>query len=213
VKNLRIQKQKNKKIIYDIYNEETFLGFLPKKSLFFIVERYLFEKDVIEISIDEEKYRELDKIIHKYLWNRFCDFLILREHSEWEAKEYLKRIHAPNNVINKFIEIAINMNYLNEERFVDVFIRSKISKNKSKKEIKTSLFMRHVNPDLIDKNLDFQYSVEDENAILNTNFDKALRKYNNFDDIRKRKEKIINFMMRKGFSYSKIRKLIESKIK
>ncbi len=168
-----------------------------------------FEEDSFEITIEDDNFRELEEKIHKYFWNRFCDFLILREHSEWEAKEYLKRINTPYRLIDKFVEIAIAKNYLNEERFVEMFIRSKISKKKSKDEIKSLLYSKKVSPKLIEKYLNSMYSDSDEDKILKINFEKALKKYGNLDDKRKRKEKIINFMMRKGFNYSKIKELLE----
>jgi regulatory protein len=213
VKNLKIQKQRNKKIIYDIYCDGTFLGFLPKKSLFFVVEKYQLECDEFSISVNEEDYRLLEEKIYKYLWKRFCDFLMLREHSQWEAEEYLKRINAPKLIIGKFIEVAKHKNYLNENRFADVFIRSKISKNKSKNEIKSLLIMRKVNSELIEQILNSQYTDEDEEVILEANFTKAKKKYNHIQDIGKRKEKIINFMVRKGFGYYKIIKLIDLSLK
>ena len=60
-----LQKQRNKKIIYDIYCDGTFLGFLPKKSLFFVVEKYQLECDEFSISVNEEDYRLLEEKIYK----------------------------------------------------------------------------------------------------------------------------------------------------
>ena len=198
-------KNKSKKI-FIVYSEDKVWGILPEKILHF------FSLDIEkEVELSKGKSRELRKQITIYAWDRLLNFLTYRERSIWECKIFLDQLYLDPEISEKLIEKAISNNFVNDERFAELFVESLIAKKKNSTEIKIKLFEKHISGKIINKVLAEKYSAEIEENILTENVIKTLSKYSGFSD-KEKIEKCLNYLTRRGFSYYEVKEKINELI-
>ena len=124
--------------------------------------------------------------------------------SEQDIRNSLSDSRYPGEIIDKVILYMKEYSYIDDNRFADYFIRSRILK-KSTNIIKMELRRHGVNNDIISISLS-KYQGEDmlnnQNTIIKKEFEK--KKYDYTQENPKQKSKIINSLMRKGFLYDDI---------
>ncbi|MDY6915221.1 MAG: RecX family transcriptional regulator [Candidatus Cloacimonadota bacterium] len=189
-------KLKNKsKTIYWIYFDDDIWGILPGKVLHFFDLTQAGEYD-----IDNTSYQKIQNELEKFAWEKLLKYLAYKERSRKECEQYLKKLGFRPKLIEKLLQRSEKYNYINEKRFAELFCQNQIGKGKSQREVKTKLFSKGIDEKLINQVLTENYSQQKKEEILEKNIKKAIRKYSNLEE-RKRKEKIINYMVRKGFGY------------
>ncbi len=109
---------------------------------------------------------------------------------------------------NLLLKELIQENFLNEERFVELYVKSKMNqKSWGSKKIKLSLQQKEISPYLITK-----YLSKDINAIVFSNLDKLSKKYfeqhKNLNAIAF-KYKLIQHLIAKGYHYEDITKYLQ----
>lgn len=81
-------------------------------------------------------------------------FLAYREHSTSELAQKLQARHYPPEEINEVIQELCEMNYLNEARFIESFIRSKANKLIGPLRIKQELLQKGITQNISQQALD-----------------------------------------------------------
>jgi regulatory protein len=151
----------------------------------------------------DKKYFSIEEIKRKL--ERYCIYQD-RCHKEIEQKlqEYTLIDEAKNQIILHLLE----HNFLNEERFSKSFARGKFNIKKwGKQRIIRELKMR----DISDYNIKTALREIDEEVYNKTIIDIATKrnKLINESDIYKRKKKLTDYLIRKGYEYDLIFKTIK----
>lgn len=158
-----------------------------------------FYKDGQEIS--EEEWKNLvDKINYKKAVDKCYDLLSRRDHSVKELKTKLLRTIDEKNA-DKAIEKMLYYGYLDDEKYA-IKLANHLSKNKnySKSHIKQEMYKKGISADLIADTLE---SVDIDN--ISSIIELILTKYKNKLNPDDNNQKVIQSLMRKGFSYSDIK--------
>lgn len=129
-----------------------------------------------------------------------------REHSGYELKQKLQRKSYPEVEIDEVISRLITDKYLNDERFTEVFVNSKIKHGLGPVRIQLELQQRSVDESLIDAYLDFNQVEWFERAreVRSKRFGENLPMEMN------EKAKQIRFLQQRGFMQQHIMNVISS---
>lgn len=150
------------------------------------------------------------------LKNKSFDLLSRRMHSEKELKDKLKRKgDYTTEIVEEVIVYLREKNYLNDEEFTRKFISQKSNLRKDgPRKIKSELIKKGINSEIIDREIISIYSQGDEyeNAVNHANKKISSLEHKKLDKF-KLKQKVMNYLANKGFSYDMIRKVVDSRIK
>lgn len=168
------------------------------------INRYRF-KEGQELSADI--YMEIvEQILTPRAKKRAMNLLERGDRTEKELTEKLVKDGYPENCVAEAIAYVQRYGYLNDDRYIENFIRGKGSK-KSRKELEFLLFQKGFSRERISKSLDYMNSeVSDRTAI------ESLMRRKRFDPDsadEQKKQKMIQYLMRKGFQYRDIRQVIQ----
>lgn len=178
-------------------------GVLPGKILHF----FSIQPE-IETEIKAEVQQKLVDEIVKFAWHKLLHYLSYRERSIPESRRYLQQLPLRSDLIEKVINKAISYNYLNEKRFCELYILDLQNKFKSRREIINKLRTKGVSKTIINECLEAHFSPEKETEALEVLYRKAQIRYRSHKDFQQ-KEKILNYLTRKGFSYWQVKEIIE----
>ncbi len=129
-----------------------------------------------------------------------------REHSCFELKTKLKNKGHNAADIEPVIEQLLRDKYLNESRFTEIFIRSKINRGVGPIKIRLELQQRSVDESLIDEYLDFNQPEWFERAMEV----RCKRFGENLPEEANEKAKQIRFLQHRGFTQNQIMNVIVS---
>ncbi len=193
----------NSKSLFEVYIDDRIWGVLPKKLL-----KSLWTKT----EIDNEEFKEIKDLLYKYSRDRLFTYLAKQEHSEYESRKYLEKLKLHKSLIDLVISFCLEKNFISDSRLAELYVRSLIDLGKSKSEIKYKLRNKGLTQELIDRELEDQYSSKAKWSIIQDNLDKAIKIYRNrgAKDIY---NKCASYMMRKGFNYSDFSQYLKSKLK
>lgn len=155
--------------------------------------------------MQEKKLFTFDEIKQKLV--NYCVYQD-RSHSEVEQKmkEYVLIPEAKEEILI----FLIQENYLNEERFAKSYTRGKFYIKKwGKNKIKNSLLQKGITEKLIQKSFDEIAEKDYEKTLLDL-IEKTIITYKGLKDYQK-KQKLIKFLISKGYEYELILKILESK--
>ena len=161
------------------------------------------EGGVLSDSLYEEIIGDVLKLRAR---KRAMNLLERADRTEGELLEKLEKDGYPTLCIEDALAYVRKFGYLDDDRYMEVFIRGKSSK-KSRKEIEYLLMQKGFSRDVISQKLDSMMSEVNDHAAI-----EALLRKKNFDpacDDRKKKDKIIQYLMRKGFRYQDICHVIQ----
>ena len=137
---------------------------------------------------------------------RAMNLLERTDRTELELTTKLEKDGYPASCVEDALIYVKKFGYLNDDRYMEVFVRGK-SARKSRKEIEYLLIQKGFSRDDIAAKLDSMDSeVSDRSAI------ESLIRKKNFDfnsDDKKKKDKMIQYLMRKGFQYRDICHVIQ----
>lgn len=187
-----------KKTQYIITIENTEWGILTKKVL------QTFS-DVSEWEVNEDEIESLKSEIRKFAKKRFYDYIAYRERSIKEIELFFNKLPIHKSISDEIISKAIENRLISDDRFANLKIKSLISRKKSKNEIILQLKQFGLEQENVNKTINKIYTEEIENEILKYNIDKAKKKYSKFSP-KKAKTKSYQSLLRKGFSYEKLKK-------
>lgn len=198
----RLEYQKNNKNRVNVYLNDIFAFGIDLN----IMIKYSLTKDM---ELEDEFIEDILKSEEEISTYNYA-ISILARYSKSEYKLKQKMLQKGYDVV--FIEKAIiklkQNKYLDDERYSEMLIDNKINISKyGKKRIKEALYEKGINKEIIEDKIN-QLSDEDE-------LERALiigqKKLNTLieQDTIKKKMKLTNFLIYKGFDYSIVKKTLE----
>lgn len=191
----RIEKQTNNQKRYSIYIDEKFAFGVSEEDLI-----YFKLKENSEIT--EQRYNYImEYVIYTKAKDKAYKFLGYKARSEKEVRDKLIKENYPQEIIDRIIELFKHYNYINDENYTKAYINDRIKfKPRAKRMLKYELAQKGIDSDTIENIIDS--SNIDETDIAISLLQKKLK--NKKDIEQKEKQKIYNYMLRRGFDYETI---------
>lgn len=142
--------------------------------------------------------------------NKKCYFAAIRllakkDYSQYKLSKKLKEKNYPSEIIKEVIDELVEKKYLQEEEYVRSRMKFLMRKGYSKEFIKLTLQKEHLRfTTIFFEDILQEFNYQDENQIKGLLEKKILqRKLGELPE--KERNKIFNFIQRRGFSYEKIK--------
>jgi len=204
---MKLKTIKRTKTTSIVLAEEEIWGILPNKILHFY-----YKDNPHEFELTDEEAEKILEEIKRISWNKLLDYLAYRERSLGECKTFLsQKLFLKKEIQPELLDKAVSSNFINEKRFAEMLTEELIRNSKSKTEIKNKLYGKKIDEQIITKIIQDKFNSETAEEILNANISKAQRRFSNLAED-KRKEKILNYLTRKGFTYWEVKEKLEGKI-
>lgn len=197
----KIEYQKNNKDRVNIYIDENFafgidLNIMIKYSL--VKNMELEDEFIDEIIMAEEEVK---------VYNYALSVLSRNAKSEKKLRDKLHEKGYDMQFIDKAIIKLKQQKYLDDERYSEMLINSKINISKhGKRKIKEALYEKGINREIIDEKLS-EVSEDDELVRACALGSKKLRTLKE-EDTRKKNIKLTNFLINKGFEFNVVKKAV-----
>lgn len=155
------------------------------------------------------------------IFNKALFFLKFRSRSEKEIRDYLERrfkqpkmVHEEiNDVIEKTISRLKELNFINDEEFTRSWVIKRLKTNwRGPIVIINELKKKGITQEIINQIFEKEFQESSQDEVLRKLLDKADRRYKHLPYL-KRREKLINFAVRRGFLYRKTAILVDEKLK
>lgn len=197
--------QSDKFIIQSIQRKKGFLLVSTKEGPSFFVSALLgtslFIGEVLTDSLLEQVFHE-DQEIKGYA--KALDLLARREESRLLLQQKLLKRGFDPVIVKTILDKLEKKGYLNNERFAEAWVRSRINRREeSLSHLMAELGARGVEQDIARKVVSEALGQTGENLLLKRAVKKAIKKSG------MTKEKLIRSLLRKGFTYSKIARIIQ----
>ncbi len=134
--------------------------------------------------------------------------LTRRDHSKYEISQKLGARGYAGEVIDDVISKCERMDYINDERTAQVFIRQLHRKGYGPKRIKFELNLKGLRGKNFQDVVSQSISLSDERQGAEKIFQKHIRRFEREKDVSKRKDKIYRFLYGRGYSKTVISELI-----
>ncbi|MCX6811463.1 MAG: regulatory protein RecX [Candidatus Berkelbacteria bacterium] len=175
----------------------------------------LSELDVLKSRIEigkELKNEEIENLKcddeRAKVMNKAFVYLARRNHAEKELKSKLLKKFPKGALVEKTIERLKELGYINDEKFVREWIEYRLNtKPRGRILIKRELLTKGVNIELVEKILDLVYNRDIERKELVNLLDLRRKRYS---QNKKGRNKLISYLLRRGFLWEDIRDLMES---
>lgn len=156
-------------------------------------------------EIDENVYQILYKDNVKWAKLRAMHLLSDMGRTESQLRTKLLQGGYPQKIVDEAITYVKSFGYINDREYARNFVESRKEK-KSRKEIYAALCQKGLDSELIKEALDECYAGEDSLQAIKA----LLRKkgYHPGNADLKENQKIIGYLVRKGFQYEDIRKVV-----
>lgn len=128
------------------------------------------------------------------------------DRTEAQLRSKLLQKEYPVEVVEDAISYVKSFGYINDNNYARRFVENR-KNSKSRQEIRAALYQKGLDDKLIDSALEEVYGEDDELEAIRT-----LAKKKNFsleNSNEAEKKKFFNYLMRKGFQYDNLRKIIE----
>ncbi len=197
-----ITPQKRNKNFYNIFVDEEFFCSLDDESIYLmkLKEGMEIDKELLLKTAEEAGYKKA----MNYSLNLISKYLKTRH----EIVKKLKEKEYNEDTIQKVIDKLQSLGYLNDERYVEVYIRSKkdTSSILNKRTLYNKLLQKGIDRELVRQNLDNSDIDEYESALK-----AAQKKLPNLKgDLRTKKAKLYQFLYSKGFDYEICSKVLNN---
>lgn len=133
-------------------------------------------------------------------------FLSYKNRSLKEINDYLVKKNFSSIEIGKTIEKLIEYKFIDDDKFSEIFIRSRQLKGKSKKLISLELKQKGINVETIEKNLE---KSQDDLKTAKQYLEKRINQFKNLDP-EKRKNRIISRLQSRGYNWDIIREILKN---
>lgn len=137
---------------------------------------------------------------------RAMHILEKRDKTEKQLRDKLKENHYPQKSIDIAIDYVKSFKYLDDERYCYNYISYRIEK-KSFQKLKAELMTKGISKELIDETYEELYqSSYTENQIRDL---LQKKRYNDYSHDKDKRRKIIQSILRKGYTFSQIKAVID----
>ncbi len=202
MKQITLKNKAKTKSLYIVYDVDACWGIAPAG----ILRKYT--RELSDFSISNEDFDELIKEITRYATERLYGYLARRERTISESQMYLRRLFFHDYIIEDVIASAIEINYINEARYAQCFVENAFYQHKGEQYIRYTLSQKQVSATDISNALTEYYDENDVDEIIEAAFKKALIRYPE-DTGQRKKNKLLGYLTRRGFSYEDILPLID----
>ena len=150
---------------------------------------------------------QVDKEEFSKARNKAFNLLSYRERTIKEIEDRLRKKNFDEKVIKEVVDYLLENDYLNEERFAEMWIRSRKKHHpRGRKLIYKELKKKGVNQKIINTALDQYLSNQEELEMAKYLMDKWLRRRTEEDSS---SYKLKNYLANKGFSYDLVYKVTD----
>ena len=172
----------------------------------------IYEKEAAKYRMTEggflsdQDWNEIcTEILEKRAKRRALYILQRMERTEYQLRKKLQENGYPEEIVQCAIYYVKSFHYVDDYRYACTYIRYHQS-DKSRLQLKMKLYERGVASELIEQALEDEYSAAEEQLI-----DRLLEKKHYDADImdQKEKQKIYQYLMRRGFRSESIRRRME----
>lgn len=180
----------------------------------FVDDKYSFSLSLNELIQEKlKKYQEISETDVKRLKKlsedgklkvRALNWLLMRPHSEREFKDYLKRKNADKELIESWLVEFRDRKYLDDTAFAKWFGGNRARKNKSNRAIKSELYSKGIDREVIDQVIAGEESGED------TRLKELIIKKQKSSRYRNDPLKLAKYLVGQGFNYYEIKKYLAS---
>lgn len=130
--------------------------------------------------------------------------LARRIHSEKEIRDKLRKKKFPPEIIEKVVQRLYEMNLLNDSQFASALVRNKLKRTPmGKSALKLKLFQKGLAKETIDDVL--RETELNSEELCTKAAERKLKTLAKEPDAQKRKQKLSQFLMRRGFDWETIR--------
>jgi len=146
---------------------------------------------------DLEKYKKLSS--EDNWFNRALRYAAIRNHSQWEIQQYLKRkaISEEQSVI--ILRRLTKLGFIDDNNFARSWVENRrLLKPVSRRRLELELRQKHVSSEVIE--IALEEDIADEREVLKTLIDKKRQQGSYKDD-----QKLMGYLSRQGFSYDDIK--------
>ena len=188
---------------YKVFLDEQFAFVLYKGEL----SRYKIQE---EAQLSEETIKEIKKeILEKRAKLRAMHLLERMDRTEAELYTKLKRDLYPEDIIEIAMQYVKSFGYIGDKGYARRFVESRQG-SKSKLEIKMSLLQKGISKEIVSEVLEAYYDGQDESMAIQRLLDK--KRFSAETATEEEKRKIYGYLMRKGFSYEEIRRVVKEQL-
>lgn len=188
-----ITQQKRNKLFYNIFIDDEYYCSLDDETIY-----HMKLKEGVEVN-PELLLKASEEGAYKKALNYSLNLLGRYYKTKHELRKKLKEKEYQEDTIKAVIDKLEELGYINDEQYVDSFIKSKqdTSQGLNKKTLYNKLMMKGIDRDLIEESLDHTDIDEYDNAMQLA--EKKLRTMKGTP--REKKAKLYNYLYGKGFSY------------
>lgn len=192
-----ISYSKSKEVFEVVFEDETKL----------LLNYNIFEKYKVSVDMDfsENEIQEMKYFSDiERAKSRAINYISGKLKTKYEVRLKLKEKDFTEDIIDEVIDILEKEEYLNDRLYCEVFIEDKKQLNGyGKNKIKSLLIQKGVLKSVFEDFLDeFEYEEEFDNALKMGI--KKLNLLSNEEDVFKKKQKLINYLAYRGFSFDVI---------
>jgi regulatory protein len=150
----------------------------------------------MEIAMLQQK-----KYSYKELLDKMMRFCAMEEKSKFDVKTKLYNLNASKEEIEKIIDQLIDDNFLNEERYVRVFVKGKLSSRKwGRIKINNALRQKSISSKTIEEVMEEIINLEDYLAMVRSVLQKKVMELESKElETHKTKEKLFFYAASKGY--------------
>ena len=200
-----IEPQKRRKGRFNVFADGNFSFSVDEKIL--VDEKLEVGKNLTQDKIEKiiTEY-ELSKILEKVF-----NFLSFRPRSKREILDYLKRKNVGEEVQKIILAKLEKLSYVNDLEFAKFFVESRVKfRPKGKRLIAAELAQKGIDKEIIEKVLSETQTSEID--LAKVAISKKLERFLKLPELGA-KQKISQFLARRGFSWETIKTIIDSSLK
>lgn len=188
-----ITPQKRNKLFFNIFIDDAYYCSLDDETIY-----HMKLKPGVEVD-GELLLKAANESAYKKALNYALNLLSKYYKTKQELVKKLKEKEYKEDTIKAVIDRLEELGYLNDEQFVEVFIRSKqdTSQGLNKRILYNKLLQKGIDKELIQQSLENSDIDEYQNALSVA--EKKLRSLKG--DIKSKKAKLYTFLLYKGFNY------------
>lgn len=185
----------------------------PGRVSIFVDGKYSFSLSLDELlqqklkkddELDTGDIKRLKKISNDgKLRMRSLEWLLNRPRSIREFKDYLYRKKADPDLTESFINEFIKKGYLDEQKFGEWMVELQTRRGKSDRAIRSELFKKGLDRELVDELLETEGDSEAERLKL------IIAKKQNLSRYQKNPQKLMQYLVTQGFSWSLVKESLK----
>lgn len=157
-------------------------------------------------ELTQEQWNQLcTEVLKKRVIKRAMYLLQKMNRTEEGLRQKLRESHYPEELIDEAVDYVKSFHYIDDFRYASAYIRYHQSE-KSRLQLKMTLQKRGISPDVIEQALEEEYEDHEDQLIQDL---LAKKNYDSEHMDRKEKYRIYQYLLRRGFSGSAVKRQME----